>query len=59
MEYRDQSQKTNKKIRKQNVHVKLTEEELQALDDEMRRVGIDSRSAIGRILIRRALGINS
>ncbi|MFQ1015816.1 hypothetical protein [Avibacterium paragallinarum] len=58
MEQSDQIQRNSKKLRKSNVHVKLTDEELNALDNEMARIGIDSRSAMGRLLIRKALGMN-
>lgn len=53
----DPSQKTERKPRKQNVHVKLTDEELSVLNTEMTRMGLDSRSAMARILIRKSLGM--
>ncbi|CAM3805487.1 hypothetical protein AVEN109717_04360 [Avibacterium endocarditidis] len=45
MEKSDQIQRSNKKLRKSNVHVKLTDEELNTLGNEMAYISIDSHSS--------------
>lgn len=51
------AQKTGKKMQKESLHIQLTQEEVAIFEQEMQKIGISSKSAMGRVLIRKALGL--
>ncbi|TGZ98134.1 hypothetical protein D3M79_10380 [Rodentibacter pneumotropicus] len=57
MAKRDLAQKSGKKSDKVSFHIQLTIEESEIFQREMERVGANSKSGMGRMLIRKALGL--
>ncbi|KMK50545.1 hypothetical protein RO21_11195 [[Actinobacillus] muris] len=58
MAKRDLPQNSEKKSDKESVHIELAIEEAEAFKQEMKRIGLRSKSAMGRVLIRKALGLS-